>query len=118
MALACRPGHDGFMVNAWTWGLIAGTAVAAVLTFLLALALRRRPRAVGLGALLVPVTALWLWAFGITAEVQQTVTRKTFTAMIAVADGVSRVLGGPAGRVRVNMPPGTRTPTTLAIPPG
>ena len=106
------------MVNAWTGGLLAGTAVAAVLTFLLALALRRRPRAVGLGALLVPVTALWLWAFGITAEVQQTVTRKTFTAMIAVADGVSRVLGGPAGQVRVTLPAGTSTPTTLAIPPG
>ena len=63
------------MVNAWTGGLLAGTAVAAVLTFLLALALRRRPRAVGLGALLVPVTALWLWAFGITAEVQQAQAR-------------------------------------------
>jgi signal transduction histidine kinase len=106
------------MVNAWTWGLLAGTAVAAALTFLLALALRRRPRAVGLGVLLVPVTGLWLWAFGVTAEVQQTVTRRTFTAMIAVADGVTRVLGGVPGQIRVTMPAGTSTPTTLAIPPG
>ena len=106
------------MVNPWTWGLLAGTAVAAVLTFLLALALGRRPRAVGLGALIVPVTALWLWAFGITAENQQTVTRRTFTAMIAVADGVSRVLGGALGPIRVTVPARTSTPTTLAIPPG
>jgi signal transduction histidine kinase len=112
---AGEPGHDGFMVNAWTWGLLAGTAVAAALSFLLALALRRRPPAVGLGVLLVPVTGLWLWAFGITAENQQTVTSRTFTAMIAVGDAVSRGLSatGPTSVRKL-----TITPTTLAIPPG
>jgi signal transduction histidine kinase len=105
------------MVNAWTWGLLAGTAVAAALTFLLALALRRRPRAVGLGVLLVPVTGLWLWAFGITAEHQQTVTSRTFTTMIAVGDAVSRALGAAAGPIRI-VPNHAITPTTLAIPPG
>ena len=58
MVPAGEPGHDGFMVNAWTWGLLAGTAVAAALTFLLALALRRRPPAVGLGVLLVTVIVM------------------------------------------------------------
>jgi signal transduction histidine kinase len=115
---AAERGHDGFMVNAWTWGLLAGTAIAAVLTFLLALALRRRPRAVGLGALLVPVAGLWLWAFGITAEDQQTVTTRTFTTMIAVGNAVGRLLGTPTNPIRVGLPTGTTTPTTLAIPPG
>ena len=60
--------HDDAMVNIWTWSLLAGTAVAAVLTFLLAAAFRHRPRAVGLGALLIPVTGLCLWSFGLTAN--------------------------------------------------
>jgi signal transduction histidine kinase len=115
---AGEPGHDGFMVNAWTWGLLAGTAVAAALTFVLALALRRRPPAVGLGVLLVPVTGLWLWAFGITAEDQQTVSSRTFTAMIAVGDAVSRALGGVGSPLGLHTPKLTITPTTLAIPPG
>ena len=72
------------MVNAWTWGLIGGVAAASVLTFLLALALRRSRRAAAFGALLVPVTGLWLWAFGITAEDQRTVTTRSFSTMIAV----------------------------------
>jgi hypothetical protein len=32
------------------------------------------------------VTARWLRAFGITAEDQQAVTRRSFTAMIAISD--------------------------------
>jgi signal transduction histidine kinase len=56
------------MVNDWTWWLAAGTAAAAVLTFVLAAAFRHRPRAVGLGALLIPVTGLCLWSFGLTAN--------------------------------------------------
>jgi signal transduction histidine kinase len=83
------------MVNAWTWGLLAGTAAAFVLTFLLALALRRNLRAVGLGTLLVPVTGLWLWAFGITADDQQTLTQKTFTTMIAMGSTVKPTFGQP-----------------------
>jgi signal transduction histidine kinase len=60
--------HDDGMVNIWTWLLLAGTAAAVVLTFLLAAAFGHRPRAVGLGVLLVPVTALCLWSFGLTAN--------------------------------------------------
>ena len=82
------------MVNAWTWWLLAGTVAAAVLTFLLALALKRNLRAASLGALLVPVTGLWLWAFGITADDQQTVTQKTFSTMIAVGSSVRVTLRG------------------------
>ena len=77
------------MVNAWTWGLLAGIAVVAVLTYLLAVALKRSRRAATLGALLVPVTGLWLWAFGITAEDQQTVTTQSFSTMIAVGKAVA-----------------------------
>jgi signal transduction histidine kinase len=72
------------MVNAWTWGLLFGIVAAAVLTFVLAAVLKRGVRAAGLGALLIPVTGLWLWAFGITAADQQTVTRRSFSTMIAV----------------------------------
>jgi signal transduction histidine kinase len=79
------------MVNAWTWGLLAGIAAATVLTFLLARALKRSWRAAALGALLVPVTGLWLWAFGITAENQQTVTTQSFSTMIAVGNGAATV---------------------------
>lgn len=83
------------MVNAWTWGLIAGTAVAAVLTFLLALVLGRGRRVAALGALLTPVTGLWLWAFGIAAQTQQTVTRQSFSTMIAVGAALNaRVVAG------------------------
>ncbi|MGH3209185.1 MAG: sensor histidine kinase [Trebonia sp.] len=99
------------MVNAWTWGLLAGTAVATALTFVLALALRRRPRAVGLGVLLVPVTALWLWAFGITADTQQTGATRTFTGPVAVGDLPGRIFGALAG-----MHLAWGTPTTLALP--
>jgi signal transduction histidine kinase len=76
------------MINAWTWALLAGTVAAAVLTFALALALRRNLRPAGLGALLVPVAGLWLWASGITADNQQTVTKKTFTTMIAMGNSL------------------------------
>jgi signal transduction histidine kinase len=84
------------MVNAWTWGLLAGTVAAAVLTFLFALALRRNLRAAALGALLLPVTGLWLWAFGITAEDQETVTRRSFSIMIALGSSGIRKMGAPA----------------------
>jgi signal transduction histidine kinase len=83
------------MVNAWTWGLLAGIAAATVLTFLLARALKRSRRAAALGALLVPVTGLWLWAFGITAEDQQTVTTQSFSTMIAVGKA-ARIMLSPA----------------------
>jgi signal transduction histidine kinase len=51
---------DG-MPNVWTVGLLAGIAA-----FVVAVWEVRGRRAVGLGALLVPVTGLYLWAFGIT----------------------------------------------------
>ena len=87
------------MINAWTWGLIVGVAVAAVLTFVLARVLKRGRSAAAFGALLVPVTGLWLWAFGITADDQQIVTQKSFTKMIAVGNAVKtawRIVGAPA----------------------
>ena len=36
MVPAIQRRHDDGMVNIWTWSLLAGTAVATVLTFLLA----------------------------------------------------------------------------------
>jgi signal transduction histidine kinase len=74
------------MVNAWTWALLTGIAVAAVVTFLLALRLKRSPRTAGLGALLVPVTGLCLWAFGIT---DRQTTQRSFTTL-ATAGSVAR----------------------------
>src|ERR1700744_3321295 len=68
MGSAGEPRHDEAMVNDWTWWLAAGTAAAAALTFAVAAAFRRRPRAVGLGVLLIPVTALCLWSFGLTTD--------------------------------------------------
>jgi signal transduction histidine kinase len=96
------------MVNAWTWGLLAGTVAAAILTFLLALVLRRNLRPAGLGTLLVPVTGLWLWAFGITADNQQTVTQKTFTTMIAVGNSVKLALHPALLRLPVGTPAPSR----------
>lgn len=115
MVPAGEPGHDGVMVNPWTWGLLADTAVAAVLAFLLALALRRNLRAVALGALLVPVAALWLWAFGITAKNQQTVTTRSFSTMIAVGDAFSRAISLPGGPLRVIKFGAPNFPTGAAI---
>ena len=80
------------MVNAWTWGLLAGVVAATVLTLLLARVLKRGWRTAALGALLVPVTGLWLWAFGITAENQQTVTTQSFSTVIAVGKAVRGTL--------------------------
>ena len=45
MVPGAAPRHDDGMVNIWTWSLLAGTAVAAVLTFLLAAALPGAGRA-------------------------------------------------------------------------
>ena len=94
------------MVNAWTWGLIAGIAIATVLTFLLALVLKRGRRLASFGALLVPVGGLWLWASGVTGENQQTVTTRAFSTMIVVGStlkgalsGVGRVIVSPGGKV-------------------
>ena len=75
------------MVNAWTWGLLAGIGAATILTCLLARVLKRGWRTASFGALLVPVTGLWLWAFGITADNQQTVTTRSFSTAIALAKG-------------------------------
>ncbi|HXT90650.1 MAG TPA: histidine kinase [Trebonia sp.] len=83
------------MVNAWTWGLLAGIGAATILTYVLARVLKRSRRAATLGALLVPVTGLWLWAFGITAENQQAVTTQSFSTMLAVGKA-SRVSLSPA----------------------
>jgi len=79
---AAAPVHDVCMVNAWTWWLLLGTAVAVALSFLLAAAFRRSPRAVGLGVLLIPVTALCLWSFGLTANNGSTIS--TYTQGYAV----------------------------------
>jgi len=113
------------MVNAWTWGLLAGIAAAAVLTFLLALALRRGPRAASLGALLVPVTGLWLWGCGITADDQQTAVRQAFSTMIAL--GNSAIAGSastgtpatpaPSHYIVINPATGAITGRVLALFP-
>jgi len=55
------------MVNGWTWALVVGTAVCLAVVWAVPTPRGRGPRAVGLGALLVPVVALYLWAAGITA---------------------------------------------------
>ena len=54
-------------VNGWTWALVAGTAVCLAVVWTVPTPRGRGPRAVGVGALLVPVTALYLWAAGVTA---------------------------------------------------
>ena len=87
MVPAREPGDDGLMVNAWTWALLTGIAVAAVVTFLLALRLKRSPRTAGLGALLVPVTGLCLWAFGIT---DQQTTQRSVTTVASAGPVVQR----------------------------
>jgi signal transduction histidine kinase len=51
----------GGMANVWTLGLLAWIAACVAAVWAV-----RGPRVVGLGALLVPVTGLYLWAFGIT----------------------------------------------------
>jgi signal transduction histidine kinase len=91
MVPAAERRHDVGMANDWTWWLVAGTAAAMVLTFVLAAAFRHRPRAVGLGVLLVPVTALCLWSFGLTADVGGGLT----TRVVGVALVVGRSPGAP-----------------------
>jgi signal transduction histidine kinase len=51
------------MSNVWTLGLLAWIAACVA-----AVCVGRGRRVVGLGALLVPVTGLYLWAFGITGS--------------------------------------------------
>ena len=95
------------MVNAWTWWLLTGTAICTAAAFLLHAASRRRPRgafepdgrrglravlAVGLGALLVPVAALFLWAFGITANNGDTITTTVRGAAVPVLPAGSAAL--------------------------
>jgi signal transduction histidine kinase len=79
------------MVNAWTAGLFAGAAaIAAVLTFVLIRVFKRGRRESALGSLLIPVTALWLWACGITAEHFQTIVRGPLSMMmIGLQKGVN-----------------------------
>jgi signal transduction histidine kinase len=54
------------MVNIWTVWLLAGTAACVAVVWAVPMARGRGPRAIGLGAWLIPVTALNLWAFGVT----------------------------------------------------
>jgi signal transduction histidine kinase len=91
MVPAAERRHDDGMVNDWTWWLAAGTAVASVLTFLLAAAFRHRPRTVGLGVLLIPVTALCLWSFGLTADAGGALTAH----IVGIAQVVGRSPGAP-----------------------
>jgi signal transduction histidine kinase len=55
------------VVNGWTWGLVILSAACLAVVWAVPTPRGRGPRAVGLGALLVPVTALYLWACGLTA---------------------------------------------------
>jgi signal transduction histidine kinase len=98
------------MVNAWTWWLLTGTVTCTAASFLLAAVFRRRSRdsfepggrrglpavrAVGLGALLVPVAALFLWAFGITANNGDTITTTVRGAAVPVVPANSLVFAHP-----------------------
>jgi signal transduction histidine kinase len=56
------------MVNIWTGGLLAATAVCVAAVWAVPTTRGRGPRGAGLGALLIPVAALCLWAFGITGS--------------------------------------------------
>ena len=51
----------------WWLPFCAGAAACLALVYAISAARGRGPRAVGWGAALVPVTALWLWALGATA---------------------------------------------------
>ena len=51
----------------WWLPFAAGAAACLALVYVLSAARGRGPRAIGWGAALVPVTALWLWALGATA---------------------------------------------------
>jgi signal transduction histidine kinase len=54
-------------VDIWTMWWVMGTVLILALTYNVPTARGRGPRAVGLGALLVPVASLWLWALSVVA---------------------------------------------------
>jgi signal transduction histidine kinase len=58
----------GVMVNAWTPVLLAWIAICVIVVGVMPTPRGRGLDAVGLGALLVPLTGMYLWAFGITAS--------------------------------------------------
>jgi signal transduction histidine kinase len=51
----------------WWLPFSAGAAACLALVYVISIARGRGPRALGWGPALVPVTALWLWALGVTA---------------------------------------------------
>lgn len=51
----------------WWLPFSAGATACVALVYVISAARGRGPRAVGWGAALLPVTALWLWALGATA---------------------------------------------------
>ena len=73
-------------VNGWTWALALGTAICLAVVWAMPTPRGRGPRAVGFGALLAPVTALYLWASGITAPF---VTGLAFQVQVAATPGGS-----------------------------
>jgi signal transduction histidine kinase len=58
----------GVMVNSWTPVLLAWIAICVIVVGVMPTPRGRGLDAVGLGALLVPLTGLYLWAFGITSS--------------------------------------------------
>ena len=70
----------------WWLPFAAGAAACLALVYVLSAARGRGPRAIGWGAALVPVTALWLWALGATAPLY-TFTSEQHWQITVLADG-------------------------------
>ena len=80
------------VVNGWTWGLVIGTAVCLAVVWAVPTPRGRGPRGVGLGALLVPATALYLWAAGLTAPMAAGVTYRARLDL----NGLEQLIAVPA----------------------
>jgi signal transduction histidine kinase len=66
----------------WLIPLSVGAAACVALVYVITIARGRAPRALGYGPALVPVTAFWLWALGVTAPSWQYGRVPEYTATI------------------------------------
>jgi len=71
----------------WWLPFSAGAAACVALVYVSSAARGRGPRAVGWGAALIPVTALWLWALGATAPLYTFPPRQHWQITV-LADGL------------------------------